>query len=914
MASPSNLHHVEARELFVAATAKPPGERAAFLERACDGRAEVRRHVESLLEAHDRAGEFLAGATLPAAAVAAAGDLSGPTAEAPGARIGSYTIVRFLGEGGFGAVYLAEQERPVRRTVALKVIKPGMDTRQVIARFEAERQALAMMGHPNIARVFDAGTTAAGRPYFVMEWVPGVPITDYCDEKRLPTRQRLELFVQVCRAVQHAHTKGIIHRDIKPTNILVAEGDDGQPLPKVIDFGIAKATDHDQRLSEHTCQTDARQMIGTPQYMSPEQAEGGGSGGGDVDTRSDVYSLGVLLYQLLTGTTPFDGHELRGKSFVEMQRMLREVEPPKPSTRLGALGETLLPTVAAQRGTEPRRLSQIVRGELDWIVMKALEKERGRRYETASDLASDVERYLRDELVRARPPSRAYLLRKIVRRHRVLIGAGVAIAAAVLVGMGLALWGLQHARHERDNALNAKAAETRQLAIANDARAKAREVNDLMRDLYVSTNRRLTGNEADYADVIAAGAARLESGILRDQPDLEASLRNTLGHMYVFNHMLKQAEGQMELALDLRRRICPPGGNADLADSLNDVGWVLQARGEYQQAEPLLRESLAMRRKLVAADDPVLASSVHSLALVLRRAKREAEAIPLFREALDIRLAHADKRVAAEPRAAENWANRAHVLSRRGDFQRSLEDYTRAIELDPTEHWWWYNRIILRLFMEDVEGYRRDCRDMFKRFSKSSDIIVAGRASKILLLAPEAPLDLELARPAIDAAVESGPQTHIGWMRITKGMLDYRLGRYGPCLSWLQRGIDSNIHINGIALAEYFAAMALYRVGKVEQARDVLARAIKLTPDDPYALGDRDPIEAGSVVHGWMVCKIARREAERLIKPGPTTARAAQTRPAQTRPMVPALPPKQQSPPVEHDTSDGPPEREGGCE
>ena len=309
-------------------------------------------------------------------------------------------------------MFMAEQERPVRRTVALKIIKPGMDTRQVIARFEAERQALAMMDHPNIAKVLDAGATENGRPYFVMELVQGVPITEYCDQCNLTTRERLELFVTVCQAVQHAHQKGIIHRDIKPTNVLVAM-QDGRPVPKIIDFGVAKAID--QRLTEHTLTTAFAQMVGTPLYMSPEQAELSPLG---VDTRSDIYSLGVLLYELLTGTTPFDKDRLHAASYDELRRIIREEEPPRPSARISTLAADLATTVAEHRRTDARRLQQTVRGELDWIVMKCLEKDRNRRYETANSLARDIERYLHDEPVQACPPSAAYRLRKFARRHR----------------------------------------------------------------------------------------------------------------------------------------------------------------------------------------------------------------------------------------------------------------------------------------------------------------------------------------------------------------------------------------------------------------------------------------------------------------------------------------------------------------
>src|SRR5579872_2400987 len=371
--------------------------------------------------------------------------------ERSGAMIGPYKLMEKIGEGGFGLVFVAEQQQPVRRRVALKVIKPGMDTREIIARFEAERQALALMDHPHIAKVLDAGATESGRPFFVMELVRGVPITEYCDQHQLTPRERLELFVPVCHAVQHAHQKGIIHRDIKPSNVLVTRHD-GTPVVKVIDFGVAKALG--QQLTDKTLFTGFAQMIGTPLYMSPEQAELSGL---DIDTRTDIYSLGVLLYELLTGTTPFDKERLKSAAFDEIRRIIREDEPPKPSTRLSDLSRPGLPSrtsgqetaaaarsarsksslasIAALRKTEPHKLSQLIRGELDWIVMKALEKDRNRRYETANGFALDIQRYLADEPVAACPPSAAYRFRKFARRNKAAFAIGATIAAALVVAL-----------------------------------------------------------------------------------------------------------------------------------------------------------------------------------------------------------------------------------------------------------------------------------------------------------------------------------------------------------------------------------------------------------------------------------------------------------------------------------------------
>ena len=429
------------------------GERQEYLDQAYGGDVELRAEVEAMIEASTRAGNFLES---PAFGSEVTADVPG-VCECPGTMIGPYKLLEQIGEGGFGVVFMAEQASPMRRKVALKVLKPGMDSRQVVARFEAERQALALMDHHNIAKVFDGGETAGGRPYFVMELVRGIPITAFCDQSRLSVRDRLGLFAQVCRAVQHAHQKGVIHRDLKPTNVLVTLHD-GTPVPKVIDFGIAKAAG--QPLTEKTLFTNFAQMIGTPLYMSPEQAQMSGL---DVDTRSDIYSLGVLLYELLTGTTPFDKERLRTAGYDEIRRIIREEEPARPSTRMSTLGLASA-TVSANRGSQRRTLSALFRGELDWIVMKSLEKDRNRRYESASVFAADVERYLSDEPVLACPPSVGYRFRKFARRNKGPVAAGLALAALLVLGTVGTSLGLAWALHEERAAAAAAAAE----AQAND--------------------------------------------------------------------------------------------------------------------------------------------------------------------------------------------------------------------------------------------------------------------------------------------------------------------------------------------------------------------------------------------------------------------------------------------------------------
>jgi serine/threonine protein kinase len=476
--------------LFHAALAQPEAQRAAYLAEHCPD-PDLRKRVEALLAAQAAGGPLDQSATGAFAPGPGASEPPPAAPEGAGSRVGPYKLLQPIGEGGMGAVWMAEQEQPVRRRVALKLIKPGMDSAQVIARFEAERQALALMDHQNIARVLDAGTTAAGRPYFVMELVKGVPITRYCDEARLTPRERLELFIPVCQAVQHAHQKGIIHRDLKPSNVLVTLYD-GRPVPKVIDFGVAKALH--QRLTERTMFTEFGAVVGTFEYMAPEQAELSAL---DVDTRADVYALGVLLYELLTGSTPFDRKRLRSAAFAEVLRIIREEEPPKPSTRISTAEE--LPSIAAVRRTEPRQLGRLVRGELDWIVMRALEKDRSRRYEAANGFAKDIQRYLADEAVEACPPSAGYRLRKFVRRYRAPLAVAAGFAGLLVVAAAVSSW----------QAWRATRAET----VAVEAR------NDVER-----VNEHLTRSRDDLEVTLARSLSRpfLEKGGDLTEPEAEA--------------------------------------------------------------------------------------------------------------------------------------------------------------------------------------------------------------------------------------------------------------------------------------------------------------------------------------------------------------------------------------------------------
>ncbi|HKI16909.1 MAG TPA: serine/threonine-protein kinase [Isosphaeraceae bacterium] len=637
--------------IFKAAVKLPPDRRAAYLDQACGSDAELRGEIESLLHAHDSSGSFLEN-------VPAGPDPTEdypPIAERPGTVIGPYKLMEQIGEGGFGLVFVAEQQHPIRRKVALKIIKPGMDTRDIIARFEAERQALALMDHSNIARVFDAGTTESGRPYFVMELVRGISIVEYCDSRQLTTRDRLELFLSVCHAVQHAHSKGIIHRDLKPSNILVAPHD-GVPVVKVIDFGVAKAIG--QQLTDKTIYTRFAQMIRTPLYMSPEQVELNAL---DVDIRSDVYSLGVLLYEHLTGTTPFDRQRLATASFDEMRRIIKEEEPPTPSRRLSSARE--LATIATARQTEPAKLAKLVRGDLDWIVMKCLEKARERRYETTSGLARDIQRYLADEPVEARPPSAAYRLGKFVKRHRTaVLAASLVLLALALGAVASAVFALRE-RDARQRATHQAHVAEESLFLLEDALARADPNSESNRDITLRaavdrmTEKLNTGelksriktpeinarvrialgmiyfNLGDYGRSrdLFAEAHRIAREQLGETDPMAMTALDQLGKAHMYLEEFADAERVLLRAYALQQKVLGPE-HEDTLHTYAKLGDLYQHMGQSERAVEIAEAVLRLRRRIWGDEYTFTLVSMNNLGVMYRDLGRPGDALAMFQE------------------------------------------------------------------------------------------------------------------------------------------------------------------------------------------------------------------------------------------------------------------------------------------
>jgi serine/threonine protein kinase len=655
----------KARSIFLAAIEELPDQRPTFLDGACGSDDEMRARVEQLLEAHQALGSIQFDPNAGRAAAA-----GGCSAHGPGSVIGPYKLLDAIGEGGMGIVYKAEQERPVRRRVALKIIKPGMDTAQVIARFEAERQLLALMDHPNIAKVLEAGTMESGRPYFVMELVNGIPITRFCDEHRLTLRERLELFVPVCQAVQHAHQKGIIHRDLKPSNILVSLRD-ARPVPQVIDFGVAKETG--DRLTDMTTLTNFGSVVGTLEYMSPEQSS---QRAVDVDTRSDIYALGVVLYELLAGTTPFDRQRRGEASFDEVLRMIREDDPPMASARLSGAGEALA-VLAAQRQVDPAKLSGLVRGELDWIVMKALEKDRGRRYQTANALARDLERYLADEPVEAGPSSAGYRLRKLTRRYRNVLATAAAFVLLLAVAAAVSTWQAVRAtsaeraeRAERDRAV---AAETR--AKTEQANAKA-ALDFLWKDVLSQASYR---NEPDRDLTVRTLLDRVADRLGRDpgqSPLVQAAVRQMVGGLYIDLGEYRKAQPHLEAALEVQRRELGEQDPQTLA-TMHHLGHCLFRR-DRPEATGVLEHTLELRRRVLGDDRDDTLFTARLAAACYALEGRHGEAERLLRWTLDARRrAFGDDQ--RETLVTMYWL--AGHLARRGQLEEAESLATRCVEL-----------------------------------------------------------------------------------------------------------------------------------------------------------------------------------------------------------------------------------------
>ncbi len=881
--------------LFAVALELSAAERTAFLDRECDGDPLLRQRLISLLEAHEDAESVQE--LDPSESVLRFIDPAPRPSEEAGRMVGCYRLVEKIGAGGFGEVWAADQEVPLRRRVALKVIKLGMDTRQVVARFEVERQALAMMEHPNIARVLDAGTTETGRPFFVMELVQGVEMTRYCDEQRMDIKGRLQLFGQVCQALQHAHQKGIIHRDIKPSNVMVAV-QDGVAVPKVIDFGIAKATQ--QKLTEETVFARTGDFIGTPAYMSPEQADMNGL---DVDTRSDIYSLGVLLYELLAGCTPFDAGDLCAAGYDAMRRMIREKVPPCPSARLAALPPEKGALAASRRSAEALKLVRQLKGDLDWIVMKCLEKERSRRYETAIGLAADLARFLAHEEVLARPPSTAYRLQKAFWRHRIAFTTAAAIALLLLVGMVVTT-----RQSRRANRLE-RIAEAR-LVESEKSRSENQAIISLLTEVFQHEDAQLAdGRSGSMADALDTAVKRLDLEFA-DRPDRRAQLQITLASSYVRLRMPASALPLLEQARDYYVGHYGQDHEGSIK-ATHGLANCYQLLKRPEKARALREWVLERSRRVYGLEHPMTIAAMHSAAL----GYTDALALPLREEVVrlsrkvngldhattyaamwNLQLSYAA--VGEVPESSQLSTDLTLLgLQRYGPGASHVVKQLQLAEAALYDSGRW--REALRLRSEFTQRAKADasvdlpallawfgqtnefeaiCRSFNDRALSTRSVGTAERAAKACSLLPgRSPVLLEQALSLSRYAVDQGKDhPHRYWFLIALGMAEYRAGNFEAAEKALALADDLSPKNGGEhpkATARLYRAMCLGRMGDTNAALLAFNSAAPRrlpTPEDELA-----PLEHGD--GNDLVVWLALREAGAILGIPPSSSSPVET-------------------------------------
>jgi serine/threonine protein kinase len=859
------------KAIFDAALRLPPEERDSFLEKTCGADSQMRRRVAALLAAHPPT--HPPAPPGPSDTVTTEEDstitqtVALPPEEAPGDVIGRYKLLEKIGEGGFGLVYVAEQTEPVRRRVALKIIKLGMDTRQVVARFEAERQALALMDHPNIATVLDAGATDTGRPYFVMELVQGIKITEYCDRNKLSTLKRLNLFILVCRAIEHAHQKGIIHRDIKPSNILVTLND-GVAVPKVIDFGIAKATQGN--LTDKTVHTLADQLIGTPAYMSPEQAEGGGL---DIDTRSDIYSLGVVLYELLTGATPLESKNLLARGFDEMRRLIREWEPQRPSTLLHKQKSGDQTTIARRHGTEAPKLIKMMRGDLDWVVMKCLEKDRTRRYDTAAELTAEIQRFLANEPVMARPPGNLYRFQKLVRRNRLAFAAGSAIFASLIIGLCVTSWFYVKEKQERELAQKASENSDHARKIAEAALEQAsasRKQSDV--DLK-HTEAAQQQAEMDHARAVAAEekaeASQKDAETARRQAD--AALQQAREDRDKASLAEKEARDSQSQAQAARQqaeaaeaRAVSEAARREEASRTAASELTLRHKAEmaWEQAEASLQQARTARQQAEAAATAALAG-----------ARQSRETISNFLSRLDA-LPPADALKAArvffapgdekQPWVARFLRQRGEWRARQGDWENAAADFSKALDLEPANLNSYDALAPLLVQSGQWDAFGRHCARFLDRLGGSNDPAIARLAARDCLLAPLPGVNIGTVAALARRAVEAGTNDNaLCNSQLTLGLAEYRQGHYSGAADWAGRALAGSGQDAGCAAQACAAlAMAQLQLKQTDAARATLARGRQILETKLPKLESGD---IGPEWRQWIMAHALMGEATALI-------------------------------------------------